>query len=46
MKSPQTTRNSASPNSLCVILAFLYICGMKSLARTIGPATNCGKKET
>ena len=35
----------AVPNIWRVTISGWRICGMKSLARTIGPATSCGKNE-
>ena len=42
---PMIIRPMAVPNIWRVTISGWRICGMKSLARTIGPATNCGKNE-
>ena len=44
--SPTTSRLRPHPNCAAVARRGRASCGRKSAARTIGPATNCGKKLT
>ena len=46
LNKPFEIKKIAFPKLLLDTFLFCLIWGRKSTARTIGPATNCGKKET
>ena len=46
LNNPPEIKSTACPSCSLVSFGFFLIWGMKSAARTIGPATNCGKKVT